>query len=508
VEPSHSRVGKLRRVPRVLVGILLGLAVVAMTGYAGFKIWSRVSDAPSEIRSIAILPLQNLSGDPGQEYFADGMTEELIADLGQVSALRVISRTSAMTYKGTKKLLPEIASELGVDAVVEGSVVREGNQARITAQLINARTDHHIWARTYTRNMTSVLELQGEVAQAIADAIRIEVTPQEKTRLSRVQPINVEAHELYLQGRQRLNLGDPRGALGLFQKSVDQDPEYAAARAALADSYGWLGESGLMDYAEAFPHQKAEAAKAIALDDALPEGHVELAKAVAILDWDFATAEKEFKRALEINPNAASIYLPYSRYLEKTGRTSEALAETKLALGLDPFSTRAFLSSAYTYYYARRYEQALAQSKRAYELNPGHSESPGANEGRDFAQLGMIYAEKGMYEEAVLEFQKLGDHPHALGHLGNAYARMGRAAEARNMITKLREHVKKSGIGPYEIALVYAGLDEKDEAFAWLDQAFAAHDKGLTYLKIDPCIDPLRTDPRYGALVKRVGLPL
>ncbi len=225
-------------------------------------------------------PLKTCQAIQRQDYFADGITEELIADLGQVSALRVISRTSAMTYKGTKKTLPEIAHELGVDAIVEGSVVRERNQVRITAQLINAKTDDHIWAHNYVRDLTSVLALQGEVAQAIADEISINVTPQEQARLARGHPVNGEAHDLYLQGIYLLNQGDPKKAVGYLQEAIEKDPNYARAHAALADGYGWMGEAGWLAYTEAFPRQKAEATKAIELDDSLPQGHAELADAV------------------------------------------------------------------------------------------------------------------------------------------------------------------------------------------------------------------------------------
>jgi TolB-like protein/Flp pilus assembly protein TadD len=491
---------KLHRVPPVLAGVLLGLALVATIGYASFKQWFEASNGGSQIHSIAILPLRNLSGDPGQEYLADGMTEELIADLGQVSALRVISRTSVMTYKGTKKKLPEIARELRVDAVIEGSVVREGNRVRTTAQLIDAKTDHHLWARTYDRDLTSVLALQGEVAQAIADEIRIEVTPQEQTRMARTRPVNAEAQELYLQGKYRLNLGDPRGAIGYLEKAVDNEPGYAPAHAALANAYGWMGEAGWMPYSEAFPKQKAEAAKAIELDDALPEGHVEFANAVMSLSWDWTTQGDELKRALDLNPNAAAIHWAYSNHLAKTGRSPEALTEMKHALQLDPVSSRSFMNSGFTHYFARQYDRAFAQIKRAYELRRDAPEI--------IFPLGVIYVEKGMYKQAIEEFQKLGDQPHALGHMGNAYAREGRVTEARAAISKLKEHVQKNGVGRYEIALVYAGLGEKSEALTWLEKSYESRDKGLTYLKIDPCLDPLRSDPRFQDLLRRVGLPL
>jgi TolB-like protein len=493
---------KSRRGSRVLVSVLLGLGLIAIIGYASFKGSSTNSNGGTKIRSIAILPLENLSGDPSQDYFADGITEELIADLGQVSALRVISRTSAMTYKGTKKTLPEIARELGVDAIVEGSIVRERNQVRITAQLIDARTDDHIWAHNYVRDLTSVLALQGEVAQAIADEISINVTPQEQERLAHARPVNGEAHDLYLQGIYLLNQGDPKKAVGYLQDAIDKDPNYARAHAALANGYGWMGEAGWLAYTEAFPRQKIEATKAIELDDSLPQGHAELADAVMDLSWDWTTTEKELKRALELNPNLASVHTTYAFYLQRVGRLPEAIAEVKLVLQLDPVSSRSFYSAGVVYYFAHQYDEALSQLQRARVLEPHPPKFLFPFES------GVIYAEKGMYGKAIGEFQKLGNQPHALGHMGNVYARMDRVGEARATILKLKEHVQTSGIGRYEIALVYAGLGEIDEAFTWLERSYDARDKGLTYLKIDPCVDPLRSDPRFARLVQRVGLPL
>ena len=501
-EPLRLFWEKFSSVSRVRVGVLLGLGLIAIIGYAGSKSWFKDSNEGTEITSIAILPLENLSGDPGQDYFADGITEELIADLGQVSALRVISRTSAMTYKGTKKTLPEIARELGVDAIVEGSVIREKNQVRITAQLINAKTDDHIWAHNYVRDLTSVLELQGEVAQAIADQISINVTPQEQARLARARPVDREAHDLYLQGIYLLNQGDPKKAVDYLQQAIDKDPNYARAHAALADGYGWMGEAGWLAYTEAFPRQKTEATRAIELDDSLPQGHAELADAVMDLSWDWNTTEKELKRALELNPNLASVHTTYAFYLQRVGRLPEAIAEVELVLQLDPVSSRSFYSAGIVYYFAHQYDQALSQLQRAYVLEPRPPKYLFPFES------GVIYAEKGMYGRALGEFQKLGDQPHALGHMGNVYARMERVGEAREMILKLEEHVQKNGVGRYEIALVYAGLGKKDEAFTWLEKSYDVRDKGLTYLKIDPCVDPLRSDPRFARLVRRVGLPI
>ncbi|HZL49608.1 MAG TPA: tetratricopeptide repeat protein [Terracidiphilus sp.] len=487
------------RSPRILAGIVLGLVVVTASGYAAFRKWFGDSHARTEIHSIAILPLKNLSGDPGQEYFADGMTEELINDLGQVSTLRVISLTSAMSYKGTTKKLPEIARELSVDGVVEGAVQREGNQVRISAQLIDARTDRPIWAHTYVRDMTSVLSLQAEVTQAISDEVSFNENPQRQARLASLRPVNTESEDLYLQGMSVMNAGDFKSAIGYFQKAINADPSSARAHAALAGSFGWMGESGQLAYAEAFPKQKAEAIKAIGLDDSLPAGHVELANAAMNLDWDWTTAEKEFHRALELNPSSASVHQRYAVYLERIGKLPEAIAEVERGAELDPVSALSLRDAGFTYYFSRQYDQALALARRAHALNIKL---------RDYTfLLGDIYVEKGMYAKSIAEFQKLGDSPHDLGHLGNAYARAGQTNEARGIILELEQHVQSDGVGGYEIALVYAGLGEKSKAFMWLESSYKAHNEGLTNLKIDPCLDPLRSDPRFPTVVRRVGLP-
>jgi len=486
---------------KISTRILVFAAAVLLAAGALFAVlrWRAISTS-RQIRSIAILPLVNFSGDPGQEYFADGMTEELTTDLGQVSSLRVISRTSTMTYKGTKKTLPEIARELQVDAIIEGSIEREGNRVRITTQLIDSRTDQHIWSQSYDRDMISVLKLQSEVARAIADQIRIQLTPSERARFDRPQQVNPEAVELYLQGRQHENTADPKGSVAYFRQAVEKDPSYAAAHAALANVYGWMGEAGWMPYAEAFSQQRAEALKAIELDDSRPEPHLELGSAAMNQSWDWATQKREIERALDLGPNSADVLVTYANYLNRLGRSKEAIAQGKLALQVDPVSSRSFLNTAFICYFGRQYDLALEQMQRAASLQHQPDES--------FFPLGVIYVEKGLYDEGIQEFQKIGDQPHALGHLGNAYARQGHVAEARAMIEKLKGHIDKTGIGRYEIAIVYAGLRENDHAFEWLEKAYQSRDKGLTYLKIDPCLDPLRSDPRFNDLVKRVGLPI
>jgi len=490
---------KSRRPVGVVIAFVVGFFLLAVIGSVGFKKWYLDPHARPEIRSIAILPLKNLSGDPGQEYFADGMTEELINDLGQVSTLRVISLTSAMSYKGTKKMLPVIARELSVGGVVEGSIQREGNQVRISAQLIDAKTDRPIWAHTYVRDTTSVLALQGEVAQAIADEISISVTPQEQARLARRRPIDPQAQDLYLHGMLQLDADDCKSAVNFFEQALAKDPNYAQAHAALANCYGRMGESGQMAYRDAFSRQKAEAIKAVELDDSLPEGHAELANAAMTLDWDWATAATEFHRALELNPNSASLHQKYAFYLVRTGQLQKALAEVERGVDLDPVSGRSFHFEGFIDYFSRQYDPALAliRTVRELEINPP-----------DWTfLLGDVYTEKGMYAESISQFLKSGNGPDSLGHLGNAYARAGKVGAARKTIAQLQERVRKDGVGRYEIALVYTGLGDKQEAFKWLEDAYTAHDVGLVYLKIDPCLDPLRSDPHFDDLLRRVGLP-
>jgi len=426
------------------------------------------------------------------------MTEELINDLGQVSTLRVISMTSAMSYKGTKKKLPDIARELSVGGVVEGSVQREGNKVQISAQLIDATTDRPIWAHTYVRDMTSALALQGEVAQAIADEISINVTPQQQARLARSRPADSDAQDLYLHGMLQLDADDCQSGIDYFNQAIARDPGYAQPHAALANCYGRLGESGRMAYKDAFSRQKAEATRAVELDESLPEGHAELANTAMTLDWDWAAAAKEFHRALELNPSSALVHQKYAFYLVRTGQAREALAEVERGVELDPVSGRSFHFQGFIDYFSRQYDQALSLVKtvRGLDINPP-----------DWSfLLGDVYAEKGMYSESIGEFLKSGNGPDSLGHLGNAYARAGLAAAARKTIVQLQNNVARDGVGRYEIALVYTGLGEKQEAFKWLEEAYSAHDVGLVYLKIDPCLDPLRSDPRFDDLLQRVGL--
>jgi len=487
VKPSGRASQDWRHLSGLAVAMAFALGLIAIFGSRGFKSRYRNLTALPEMRSIAVLPLKNLSGVPGQDYFADGMTEALINDLGQVSAQRVTSLTSVMSYKGTRKTLPEIAQELTVDGVVEGAVQRDGNELQISAQLIDARTDRPVWAGTYVRTVTSVLALQGELAEAIADEVRMNEKPQRLARLINVRSANPEAEDQYLQGMVRFNTGELESAAEFFQRAIDADPELAQAHAALADCYGLLGEHGRMAYSEAFLKQKSEATQAIELDGSLPAGHAELADVAIDLNWDWAAAANEFHRALELNPSSAPTHDRYAMYLARKGEFPEAIAEIREGMKLDPVSGRSYKEAASIYYFSRQFDKALALDQ-------------------DSFQLGRVDVEKGMYAQSIRNFLRAGDNPHNWGHLGNAYARSGQVDSARKYISRLKANVRRNGVGRYEIALIYAGLSDKNEAFQWLEESYRAHDVGLTYLKIDPCLAGLRSDARYNSLLRRVGL--
>jgi len=492
---SLKIISRARGYGLVAVCIALGLALAV-------QFWRVRSDRVPKIRAIVVLPLHNVSGDPSQQYFADGMTEKLISDLGQISALRIISRTSSMSVRNSDNFR-ELARELDVDGVVDGSVVREGSQLRITAQLTDAGTGRHVWKNEYVRNLAGALDLESEVAREIAEQIRTKVTPQEQARLTPTRPIDSEAQDLYLQGRYFLNRGGPGSeneATRYFEKAIEKDPSFALAYAGLAAGYNYLGQAGSLSYAEAFSRAKDAARKAIEIDPSLADAHSALAYSLLDSDWDWAAAGNEFRRALELNSNSGPVHSAYALYLARLNRSAEAISEAEKGLQLDPLSLNAHHMVAYCYYGARQYDKALDQIRKASDLNlvPPNSWIHWT--------LGIIYRDKGNYEKAIEEFRVVANEPHFLGHMGNAYARAGQSEEASQIISTLKEYVQKQGIGTYEIALIYAGLGDKDAAFAWLEKSWKVRDKGLTYLKMDPGMDPLRSDPRFQSLLHRVGL--
>jgi TolB-like protein/DNA-binding winged helix-turn-helix (wHTH) protein/Flp pilus assembly protein TadD len=455
-------------------------------------------------RSIAVLPLENLSHDPQQEYFADGLTEALITDLGKISALRVISRTSVIRYKGAKKPVPEIARELGVDTLLEGAVLRSGDRVRITAQLIDAATDRHLWSESYERDLRDVIASQAEVARAVALQIRVKLSSSPGPL--RTGARTSEAYELYLKGRYSRDKGDEEGlklAFGYFQQALEVDPQYAAAYAGLADSYAMLPFYTDTPPRDAFPKAKTAATKALQMDDALAEAHASMAYVKTYFDWDWPSAEQEFRRALELNPNHAATHHAYSRYLASLGRLTEARAELKRAQELDPLSLLVQANAGVISYFGREYDRAIQELRMTNEVDP-HFPVP-------YWGLGMCYEQQGKYAEAITQFQKTiessGRGVNTIASLGHVFGLAGQASEARKILLELKERSKKRYVSSYQIALVELGLGHKDQAMTELEAAFQERSTLLTYLKMDPRFDPLRSDPRFQSLMSRIGFP-
>jgi len=485
----------------IALAVLAAALFAANVGGLRDRVFHRAS-APG-IHSLAVLPLENLSGDPQQQYFADGMTEELTTELSQVRSLRVVSRTSAMRYKGTQKSVPEIARELNVDAVVEGSVEREGDRIRITAQLVQGPTDTHLWAKGYERDFRDSLRLQDEIAQAIVDEVQLKLTPQEQARFTRNDVIDPEAHEDYLRGLFYLNLHngpDEQKAIALFQAAIKKDPAYAAAYASLADSYRALIFNSNVAPMDGLPQSEAAAKRALEIDDQLAEAHVSLATNLADYDWNWAGAEREFQTALRLNPNSSIAHANHAHFLRQEGKIEESIREGRRAVELDPVSAQGSFLLAQSLYEARRYDEAVSQLRKTLDLEPRFWPA--------HLYLGKTLAEQGQFQEAVEELKKAGDftaEPYAT--IGYVYGRMGRAADARKVIADLQEQSKKGYVAPTNFAKIYIGLGDKDQAFTWLEKGYQQRDFWLTFLKGDPVFDSLRSDPRFQDLVRRIGLP-
>jgi eukaryotic-like serine/threonine-protein kinase len=488
------------------VFFLLLLIVVNLSVPGKLRIWLHPVTAP-RLQSLAVLPIDNLSRDPEQEYFADGMTEELITDLAKIGSLRVISRTSAMQYKGTRKSLPEIGKELNVDAVVEGSVERSGNRVRIAAQLIEAPTDRHLWAESYERDQRDVLDLQSEMARTIANEIKAKLTPSEQAQLGRSRIVDPEAHELYLRGRyyqEKRTQETLQQAISYFERAIEKEPNYALAYAALAGSYTMLEDFGVLTPKEALPKARAAATRALEEDDNLAEAHAALG---LILIHTYAPggwerAEKQLRRAVDLNPSYASAHQWYALCLLAQGRADDAVAEIKRALVLDPVSLIINTNVGSILTMARRYDQAIEQQKKTLELDPSF---PSA-----YWPLGVAYEQKAMFNEAILQFKRamaLDRSPVYVAGLGHAYAVAGRRGEAQKMLEELTQRSKQSYVPFYEVAVLYAGLGNKDQAFASLQLACKEKSGRLYFLKLDPRFDPLRSDTRFEDLLHCVGLP-
>ena len=487
------------------LAVLAGAVIPTNVGGLRDRLLGR--NRPPRIESLAVLPLENFSRDPEQEYFTEGMTDALITDLAQIKALRVISRTSVMRYKGTKESLPDIARDLHVDAVVEGSVERSGDRVRITTQLIEAPTDRHLWAKSYEGDLRDVLALQSEVAQAVAREIVVKLTPKEQELLARKHTVSPEAYQLYLRGRffwRRFSAPSIAKSIEYYQQAIEKDPAYAPAYAGLADSYalGSVGGGGTPPM-EGMPKAKAAAQKAMGLDDTLSEAHLSLALVRTYYDWDWVGADKEFERAIELNPNYAEAHHFYSHYFLALGRTDESLRESERALELDPLSPDIAWHMGWHYYYAHDYDKAIEQLNKALELDP-HS-------GMAHVYLGLSYEQKGMLPRAIDEIEKaralVPGTPFGLWNLAHAYAVSGNRTEAKKILDQLEELSKHRYIAAYNRAIICSGLGEKDATLAWLEKAYQEHAFGIATLKLDPVFDGLRSDPRFQGLLRRIGLP-
>jgi TolB-like protein/DNA-binding winged helix-turn-helix (wHTH) protein/Tfp pilus assembly protein PilF len=492
------------RVGAVVAGATALAMAVVLFGVRGLRQQLRgKADAP-KIQSLAVLPLENLSGDPSQEYFADGMTDALITDLARISSLRVVSRTSAMRYKGARKPLAEIAQELNVDAFVEGSVVRSANRVRINAQLIQAAPERHLWANAYERDLTDVIALQGGVARAVAAEIQIKLTPQEQARLAGPRQVNPEAYEGYLKGRyywEKRNEAAINTAIEYFEQAIKVDPNFALAYAGLADAYNiaGFGVVASMPRAEAAARCKAAAVKALELDGSLAEAHTALARLKEEADRDWAGAEVEFRRALDLNPGYANAYLWYSQFLRQMGRRDEDFAMTRRALQLDPMSPIMLRNMGLALLWWGDVDQAIEQFRKALEIDP--------NRFNVLLALGWAYTKKGMYAEATAELQKAltlsPGNISAQGQLAYVYVVTGRRAEAGKILNELKRLPKERGAF-YQIALIYVGLGRNEEALGWLEKA--VEDRSAWHLEKNWELDPLRKDPRFQELMRRAEM--
>jgi serine/threonine-protein kinase len=460
--------------------------------------------AGATVDSIAVLPLGNLSHDPEQEYFADGMTEALITNLAQIQALRVVSRTSAMRFKGVRKPLPEIARELGVAAIVEGTVARSGQRVRITAQLIEAATDRHLWARSYERDLSDALALQADVARAIADEVQVYLTPVERERLSWARRVDPEALEAYLRGRHHWNRRTEtaiRRGIEYFQEAIRLDPVYAQAYAGLAIAYDSMGSYNYLPPGEAYAKSLAAVRQALEIDDTLAEAHTAHAGLLFSWNWDWPAAEAAYKKAISLNPNYAGAHHWYADMLSALGRHDEAIESIRRAYEIDPLSLPVNMTLGTTLFYARRYDEAVERQLRTIELDPSFAPV--------FRNLGGSYEQMGRFEEAAAAYEKsaaMSPDLTALALEAHLFAVSGRKDEAKRLLAKLEVEGKGRYLPRYSVAAVYAGLGEHDAAFENLERAYEMRDRGMVWIKVSPRLDPLRPDPRFSDLLRRMKL--
>jgi TolB-like protein/Tfp pilus assembly protein PilF len=487
--------------PRVWIVLAGVIALAVLAAVLGRAYLFKPSEKP--ITSIAVLPFENMSPDPGQEYFSDGMTEAIIAELSQIKALRVISRTSVMRYKNTEEMVPEIARELGVDAVVEGSVLRADHDVRITAQLIAARPEKHLWADNFTRPLENVLLLQSEVAQAIAREIKVAVTPAEQERMARAHAVKPQAHEAYLKGRYFASKSTPDDwykAVEYFQQALDVDSTYALAHAGIGEAYDRLASSGIEPPRETWPKVRVYGEKALALDPTLPEGILLIADVKFCYDWDIEGAEEYYKRALEPNPNLAMAHFWYGWFLATQGRFDQGIAELKRGVSLDPLWPRIMYAVSSAYRMAGECDSALVYLNRIAEIDSSDSHI--------YVGKPDVYLRQGKYAEAIEEAEKgvaLGITP-CLESLASAYALSGQSDKARETLARFLEEQGDNYYSPVGVAAVYCALGDREKVFEYLEKAYHEREAALVMPALTPpWCDSFKSDPRYQDLMRRVS---
>jgi adenylate cyclase len=492
--------GKLRWY--VAAGVVIVILAAALGWYGKYRVDTRSKPGSARIESLAVLPFANLSGDAQQEYLADGMTDFLITDLGEMSTLqRIISRTSVMRYKTERAPLREVARQLNVDTIIEGSVVRSDRMVQVTVRLVNAADDRQLWSHHYESEFRDLLTLQHELALAIAREIKINLSAGDRARLAVAHPVEPAAQEAYLKA-EYLKFGNSEQrakAREYFEQAIRMDPNYARAYAGLADSY-WNDIS--RPARESMPKAREYALRAVALDETLAHAHTALATVQFYGDWDWAGADREYKRALQLNPNDAEAHRMYSVFLAAMGRADEALAQILSAQELDPLYLDNNTTAGWDLYCARRYDQALQQCQRALELAPNHQGS--------HACLSYGYLGKGEYQKAIEESRKAwtlsGKETVWAVLLGRAEAEGGQPGEARQILSQLLQQSGHVYVPPYFIAVLYTALGDRENAFRWLDKAYAERDPYLAGIKVDPAIDSLRSEARFQQLSGHMGL--
>ena len=490
-----------RRVAAGIAAVVLSSLLVAVSWYYRSAGWSR-----GAIHSVAVLPFENASGDPNAEYLSDGIAENLINSLSQLPNLKVMSRDSAFHYRGKEPDARSVGQALGVRAVFKGRVAQRGDTLTISAELIDARDNSHIWGQQYNRKPSDIFALQDEIAKEMTAALSVRLTGEEQRRLSKTYTASPEAYNDYLKGRYWWNKQSEEGVrrgIEYFERAIAKDPAYALAHAGLADCYISLASFGLVSAKEGYPKGREWAEKALKLDDTLAAAHVSLASVKTDYEWDWEGGEKEALRAVELNPNLPEAHASHAELLWTTGRLDESMQETKRALELDPLSINYNTALAFTFFLARRYDQAKEQGAKILELDPKFISA--------FYVRGVAYVKKSMFKEAMAEFDKgvsiSRDNLEALTGLGYGYAVTSRRADAEKVLARLNELSKREFVSPVWMAKIYSGLGEKDKAFEALERAYEDRSiVSVAYVKTNPMLDPLRSDPRYAELLHRLNL--